>query len=151
MYNDLKQLYWWSGMKRDISEFVSRCLVCQQVKVEHQVPLGLLQPMMIPKWKCDRVTMDFLSGLLLSPKKKDAIWVVVDRLTKSAHFILIAEIVKLHGVPVSIISDRDLRLTSQLWKKFQEALCTRLNFSTAFHLQTDRKSERVIQVLEDML
>ncbi|KAA3487117.1 DNA/RNA polymerases superfamily protein [Gossypium australe] len=80
-YNDLKQLYWWSGMKRDISEFVLRCLICQQIKTKHQVPLGLLQP--------DRVIIDFVSGLPLSSKKKDAIWVVVDRLTKSAHFIQI--------------------------------------------------------------
>ncbi|KAA3487581.1 DNA/RNA polymerases superfamily protein [Gossypium australe] len=79
---------------------------------------------MIPKWKWDRVTMDFVSGLPLSPKKKDVIWVVVDRLTKSAHFIL---------------------------KKLQEALGTKLNFSTAFHPQTDGQTERVIQILEDML
>ncbi|KAA3473629.1 Retrotransposable element Tf2 [Gossypium australe] len=77
------------GMKRDISEFVSRCLVCQQVKVEHQVPSGLLQPVMIPECKWDTVTMDFVSGLPLPPIKKDAICVVVDRLTKSTHFFSI--------------------------------------------------------------
>ncbi|KAB2052134.1 hypothetical protein ES319_A12G098700v1 [Gossypium barbadense] len=134
-------------MKRDISEFVSRCLVCQQVKAKHQVPLGLLQPVMIPEWKWDSVTMDFVSGLPLSPKKKDAIWVVVDRLTKFAHFILvptdfsldrlvelyIVEIVRLHRVPASIILDRDLRFTSLFWKKLREALGTRLHFSTAFY------------------
>ncbi|KAA3466573.1 integrase [Gossypium australe] len=90
MYNDLKQLYWWSSMKRDISEFVSRYLVCQQVKVEHQVPLGLLQPVMIPEWKWDRVSMDFITGLPLSPKNKNAIWVVVDRLT--THFYSVCSI-----------------------------------------------------------
>ncbi|KAA3472669.1 DNA/RNA polymerases superfamily protein [Gossypium australe] len=74
MYNNLKQLYWWLGMKRDISEFVSRCLVCQQVKAEHQVPLGLLQSVLITEWQWDRVTMDFVSGLPLSLKKKDVIW-----------------------------------------------------------------------------
>ena len=87
MYNDLKQHYWWHGMKRDISDFVSKCLICQQVKAEHQVPSGLLQPIMIPEWKWDRVTMDFVSGLPLTPSKKDAIWVIVDRLTKLAHFV----------------------------------------------------------------
>ncbi|KAA3483733.1 integrase [Gossypium australe] len=152
-------------MKRDILEFVSRCLLCQQVKAEHQVPSGLLQPVMIPEWKWDRVTMDFVSGLHLSLKKKDVIWVVVDRLTKSAHFIpvrtdysldklvelYISEIVRLHGVPVSIISDKDPRFTLRFWKKLQEALGTRLNFSTAFHPQTDGQSERVIQILEDIL
>ena len=74
-------------MKRDVSEFVSKCLVCQQVKSEHQVSSGLLQPIMILEWKWDRVTMDFVSGLPLSSRKKDAIWIVVDRLTKSTHFI----------------------------------------------------------------
>ncbi|KAA3487724.1 integrase [Gossypium australe] len=87
MYNDLKQHYWCHGVKRDISDYVSKCLVCQQVKVEHQVPSGLLQPIIIPEWKWDRVTMDFVSGLPLTPSKKDSIWVIVDRLTKSAHFI----------------------------------------------------------------
>ncbi|KAA3470390.1 integrase [Gossypium australe] len=89
MYNDLKQFYWWQGMKRDISEFVSKCFICQQVKAEHQVPSSLLQPVMIPEWKWNRITMYFVSGSPLTPKKKDAIWVVVDRLTKFAHFILV--------------------------------------------------------------
>ena len=109
--------------------------------------------------------MDFVSGLPLTPSKKDAIWVVVDRLTKSAHFIpvridysldklaelYISQIVKLHGVPISIISDRDPRFTSRFWKKLQDALGTKLHFSTAFHPQTDGQSERIIQILEDML
>ncbi|KAG8473020.1 hypothetical protein CXB51_034916 [Gossypium anomalum] len=87
MYNDLKRQFWWPGMKRDIFDFVSKCLICQQVKAEHQVPSGLLQPIMIPEWKWDRVTMDFVYGLPLTQSKKDSIWVIVDRLTKSAHFI----------------------------------------------------------------
>ena len=74
-------------MRRNIFDFVSKCLICQQVKAEHQVPSRLLQPIMIPEWKWDRVTMDFVSGLPLTPSKKDAIWVVVDKLTKSAHFV----------------------------------------------------------------
>ncbi|KAL5836129.1 hypothetical protein ACOSQ4_015626 [Xanthoceras sorbifolium] len=165
MYRDLKMQYWWSGMKKEVIEFVNRCLTCQQVKAEHQVPSGLLQPIAIPEWKWDRITMDFVTGLPLTRSKHDAVWVIVDRLTKSAHFLpvrtdysldrlaelYIREIVRLHGVPVSIISDRDPRFTSRFWKKFQEALGTRLSFSTAFHPQTDGQSERVIQVLEDML
>ncbi|KAA3473896.1 integrase [Gossypium australe] len=137
MYNDLKQLYWWSGIKRDISKFVSRCLVCQQVKAEHQVPSGLLQPGMIPEWKWHRVTMDFVSALPLSLKKKDAIWfahfipVRTDYSLDKFAELYIFEIVRLHGVPVSIISDRDL--------------------STAFHPQIEGQSERVIKILEDML
>ena len=165
MYQDLKMHYWWPGMKRDIAEFVTKCLTCQRVKAEHQVPSGLLQPIAIPEWKWDRITMDFVTGLPLTPRKKDAIWVIVDKLTKSAHFLpirmdytlekyaelYIDEIVRLHGVPISIISDRDPRFTSRFWEKLHEALGTRLNFSTAFHPQTDGQSERVIQVLEDML
>ncbi|KAA3473438.1 DNA/RNA polymerases superfamily protein [Gossypium australe] len=120
---------------------------------------------MIPEWKWDRVTMDFVSGLPLSPKKKKVIWVVVDRLMKSAHFILvrtnysldrleelcISKIVRLHGVLISIISDKHPRFTSRFWKKLQEALGTELNFSTAFHPQTDGLTKRVIQIFEDML
>ncbi|KAG8493033.1 hypothetical protein CXB51_010398 [Gossypium anomalum] len=104
-------------------------------------------------------------GLPLTPGKKDAIWIIVDRLTKSAHFIpvrtdyslnklaelYIREIVRLHGIPLSIILDRDPRFTSRFWQKLQDALGTKLNFSTAFHPQTDGQSERIIQILEDML
>ncbi|KAA3488171.1 DNA/RNA polymerases superfamily protein [Gossypium australe] len=165
MYQDLKQHCWWIGMKRDISDFVPKCLVCQQFKVEHQVPSGLLQPILIPEWKWDRVTMDFVSGFPLTPRKKDVIWVVVDRLTKSAHLILvrsnysldrlaelyISDIVSLQGVPLSIVSDRDPRFTSRFWNKLQEALDTKLHFSTTFHPQPDGQFEWIIQILEDML
>ena len=109
--------------------------------------------------------MDFVVGLPSTGRKHDSVWVIVDRLTKSAHFLpvridysldklaelYIKEIVRLHGIPISIILDRDLRFTSRFWGKFQEALSTRLNFSTAFHPQTDGQLERVIQILEDML
>ncbi|KAL4346647.1 hypothetical protein GQ457_17G011550 [Hibiscus cannabinus] len=165
MYRNLKERYRWIGMKKDISDYVARCLTCQQVKAEHQHPSGLLQPIRIPEWKWERITMDFVTGLPLTPSKKDSVWVIVDRLTKSAHFIpvrtnypvdklaklYISEIVRLHGVPLSIISDRDPKLTSRFWRALQDALGTNLNFSTAFHPQTDGQSERVIQILEDML
>ena len=87
MYQDLKTSYWWSGMKRDVSEFVTKCMVCQKVKVEHQVPLGLLQPIRILEWKWDRITMNFVVGLPLTARKHDSVWVVVNRLTKSAQFL----------------------------------------------------------------
>ncbi|TYH22296.1 hypothetical protein ES288_A04G116400v1 [Gossypium darwinii] len=120
---------------------------------------------MIPEWKWDCMTLDFVTNLLITLRKKDAVGVIVDRLTKSAHFIpvcvdyslkkladfYVSEIVRLHGVPLSIVSDRDPGLTSRFWKKLQEALGTKLSFSTAFHLQTDGQSKRVIQILEDML
>ena len=125
MYQDMKQYYWWQGVKKDISEYVSKCLTCQQVKVEHQVPSSLLNPLSIPQWKWDNITMDFVSGFPLTQRKHDAVWVIVDRLTKSAHFLPIRldysmdclvdlyvnEIVKLHGIPLSIVSDRDPRFT----------------------------------------
>ena len=131
MYQDLKVSFWWSGMKRDVSEFVTKCMVCQKVKAEHQVPLGLLQPIRILEWKWDRITMDFMVGLPLIGRKHGSVWVVVYRLTKSAHFLLVRtdysldkpvelyinEIVRLHGIPISIISNRDLRFTSRFWGK----------------------------------
>ena len=109
--------------------------------------------------------MDFVVGLPVIGRKQDSVWFMVDRLTKSAHFLpvrtdysldklvdlYIREIVQLHGIPISIILDRDPRFTSRFWGKLQETLGTRLNFSTTFHPQTDGQSKRVIQVLEDML
>jgi len=87
MYRDLKLSFWWKRMKVDISKYVASCGVCQQVKAEHKRPAGLLQPLEIPEWKWEHITMDFVVGLPRTPRGKDAIWVVVDRLTKSAHFI----------------------------------------------------------------
>nr|GEZ43551.1 putative reverse transcriptase domain-containing protein [Tanacetum cinerariifolium] len=87
MYHDLKQYFWWSGMKRDVATFVARCLICQQVKIEHQRASGLLQQLDIPVWKWDEISMDFVTGLPQTQRRHDAIWVVVDRLTKSAHFL----------------------------------------------------------------
>nr|GFC01978.1 retrotransposon protein, putative, Ty3-gypsy subclass [Tanacetum cinerariifolium] len=87
MYHDLKQHFWWSGMKGDVATFLSRCLICQQVKIEHQQVSGLLQPLDIPVCKWDEISMDFVTGLPRTQRRHDAIWVVVDRLTKSAHFL----------------------------------------------------------------
>ncbi|TYK23510.1 retrotransposon protein, putative, Ty3-gypsy subclass [Cucumis melo var. makuwa] len=131
MYQDLRSVYWWRNMKREVTDFVSRCLVCQQVKAPRQRPTGLLQPLSVPGWKWESV------------------------LTKSAHFIpgkstytaskwgqlYLTEIVRLYGVPVSIVSDRDARFTSKFWKGLQLALGTRLDFSTAFHSQTNGQTE----------
>ena len=165
MYLTLMTQFWWPKMKKDIADFVAKCFTCQQVKIEHQAPAGKLQSLPISEWKWERITMDFVIGLPKTTKKNDAIWVVVDRLTKSAHFLPIRwgctlehlakkyvdEIVRLHGVPVSIVSDRDPRFTSRFWESLQRALGTKLHFSTAFHPQTDGQSERTIQTLEDML
>ncbi|KAJ4704868.1 Retrotransposon protein, putative, Ty3-gypsy subclass [Melia azedarach] len=110
MYRNLREHYWWQGMKRKIAEFVSRCLICQQIKAKHQRPAGLSQPLSIPKWKWEHITMDFVMGL-----------------------------------------PRILDFTSRFWPSLQYAMGTKLNFSTAFHPQTDGQSERTIQTLEDML
>ena len=148
-------------MKRDVTEYVSKCLTCQQVKVEHQVPTGLLIPLPIPQWKWDNITMDFASSLPLTQHKHDSVWVIFDKFTKFTHIIpvrmdysmdrlaelYVKEIVRLHGIPLSIVSNRDPRFTSRFWKELQSTLDTRLNFSTTFNGQ----SERLIQVLEDML
>ena len=121
MYHDLKRTFWWEGMKRDVGEYVSKCMVCQQVKAEHQRPSGLLKSLEIPEWKWECISMDFVDGLPRSKKGNESIWVIVDRLTKSAHFISVSvhraadklaqlyirEIVRLHGTPVSIVSDWD--------------------------------------------
>ncbi|KAL0409810.1 UNVERIFIED_CONTAM: Transposon Ty3-I Gag-Pol polyprotein [Sesamum radiatum] len=140
-------------------------MVCQQVKAEHQRPAGLLQPLPIPEWKWESITMDFVTGFPTTTKGRNAIWVVIDHLTKSAHFIsikkawpvtklaetYIKKIVKLHGVPINIISDRDPRFTSRLWQRVQDHFGSKLQFSTASHPQTDGQSERTILILEDML
>ncbi|GJV20755.1 retrotransposon protein, putative, ty3-gypsy subclass [Tanacetum coccineum] len=161
-YRDLKHTFV-DGMKQDVATFVSKCMTCQQVKIEHQRASGLLQPLEIPVWKWDEISMDFVTGLPTTQKRHDAIWVVVDRLTKSAHFLPIRknygisklaeifrqEIVRLHGTPTSIVSDRDLKFTSRFWKGLQKAWGTRLKFSTTFHPQTDGQSERTIQTYED--
>ncbi|GJS02200.1 putative reverse transcriptase domain-containing protein [Tanacetum coccineum] len=165
MYQDVKKLYWWPNMKADIATYVSKCLTCARVKAEHQRPSGLLVQPAIPEWKWDNITMDFITKLPKSSQGFDTIWVIVDRLTKSAHFLPIREndpldklarlylnrIVARHGIPVSIICDRDGRFTSNFWKSFQKALGTDISMSTAYHPETDGQSERTIQTLEDML
>ncbi|KAJ8754603.1 hypothetical protein K2173_010694 [Erythroxylum novogranatense] len=120
MYHDVKGIYWWPGMKKDVAQFVSTCLTCQPVKFEHQKPIGLLQELSLP-----------------------------DAAQLAQLYVDI--IVKYHGVPVSIVSDRGTQFTSRFWHKLQEAMGTQLDFSTAFHPQTDGQSERTIQTLEDML
>ncbi|GJX28749.1 putative reverse transcriptase domain-containing protein [Tanacetum coccineum] len=165
MYQDLKLLYWWPNMKADIATYVSKCLTCAKVKAEHQKPSGLLQQPEITIWKWERITMDFMSGLPRTPSGYATIWVIVDRLTKSAHFLpmkktdtmekltqlYLKEVVCRHGVPILIISDRDSHFTSSLWKTLQKALGTNLDMSTAYHPQMDGQSKRNIQTLKDML
>ncbi|GKE96775.1 putative reverse transcriptase domain-containing protein [Tanacetum coccineum] len=165
MYHDLRDMYWWPGMKSDITTYVSKCLTCAKVKAEHQRSSDLLQQPEIPEWKWDKITMDFITKLPRSKSGHDSIWVIVNRLTELAHFLAtredysieklarlyIKEVVARHGVPMSIISDRYGWFTSHFWQTLQKALGTRLDMSTAYHPQTDGQSERTILTLEDML
>ncbi|GJW45046.1 reverse transcriptase domain-containing protein [Tanacetum coccineum] len=162
-------------MKAIITEYVGKCLTCSKVKAECQKPSGLLVQPEIPMWKWERITMDFIIKLPKTtnfvtklPKTSnghDTIWVIVDRLTKSAHFIpiretysmktltrlYIKEIVSRHRVSISIISDRDSHFTFRFWQSIQNALGTQLDMSTTYHPEIDGQSERTIQTLEDML
>ena len=165
MYKDLRRSFWGRHLRRDVAIYVSRCFTCQQVKIEHQRPAGVLQPLPVPEWKWAEISMDFVVGLPRRKSGNDSIWVIMDRLTKSAHFIpvkttftaerlariFIQEIVRLHGVAESIVSDRGSTFTSRFWRSFQEAMGTGLDYSSPFHPQTDGQTERVNQVLEDML
>ncbi|GKD72377.1 putative reverse transcriptase domain-containing protein [Tanacetum coccineum] len=163
--NGRSWLLCYGDLRTDIATYVSKCLTCAKVKAEHQRPSGLLVQPEIPQWKWDNITMDFVTKLPKSSQGYDTIWVIVDRLTKSAIFtpmretdsmeklarMYLKEVVTRHGIPVSIICDRDPRFASNFWRSLQKALGTNLDMSTAYHPQTDGQSERTIQTLEDML
>nr|GEY81344.1 putative reverse transcriptase domain-containing protein [Tanacetum cinerariifolium] len=152
-------------MKKDVVVYVSKCLTYLKVKTEHQRPSGLLQQPKILEWKWEMIAMDFVTKLPWTSSGHDTIWVIVDRLTKSAHFLpmredykmdrlarlYLNEIVARHSVAILIISNHDSRFTSRFWQSMQEALGTRLDMSTAYHPQIDGQSERAIQTLKDML
>src|SRR5713226_7379913 len=138
-------------MKKDMAEYISRCMKCQHVKVEHQHPAGLLQPLPILEWKWEVISTDFITGLPMTWRQHDSIMVVVDKLTKAAHFIpvksthktddiakiFMKEIFKLHGLLKVIVSDRDVKFTSNFWKGLFADLGTKLYFSTVYHPQTN--------------
>ncbi|GKA91206.1 putative reverse transcriptase domain-containing protein [Tanacetum coccineum] len=164
MYQDLKKLYWWPNMKAEIATYVGKCLTYARVKAECQKPSRFLVQPVIPVWKWENITIDFVTKLPKTSSGQNAIWVIVDRLTKSAHFLpmkeidsmekltrqYLKEVVSRHEVPVSIISDRDIKFTSHL-AIAKKALGTQLDMSTAYHPPTDGQSERTVQTLEDML
>ena len=138
-------------MKQDVAQFVAKCMTCQLVKAEHQRPAGQLQPLPIPEWKWETISMDFITGLPRTKKGNDSIMVVVDKLSKAAHFIhvqttykavqiahlFMQNVLRLHGLPKVIISDRDVKFTSTCWRTLFAELGTQLNFSTTYHPQTD--------------
>ena len=144
MYRDLREVYQWNVMKRDIEEFVSKCPNCQQVKVEHQKPGGMTQEIDIPTWKWDVINMDFITGIPCTHRQNDSLWVIVDRMTQSSYFLAVKttdsaedyaklyinDIVRLHGVPLSIISNRGPQFISHFWKSFKKGLGTQVNLNT---------------------
>jgi hypothetical protein len=161
----VKSHYFWPGMKREIIEHIARCIECQKVKAEHRHPAGLLQPLPIPKWKWEVVTMDFIIGFPRTSKQHDSIMVLVDKITKYAHFIplktthkaadvddiFLKEVARLHEIPKMILSDRDSKLTSNFWKGLFKGFRMNLNFSTTYHPKFDGQTERVNRGIEDML
>ncbi|WVZ76278.1 LOW QUALITY PROTEIN: hypothetical protein U9M48_024265 [Paspalum notatum var. saurae] len=162
MYQDLKRSF---GGLREIAKYVSECDVCQRIKADHLKPAGMLQPLEVPAWKWENIHMDFIVGLPPTQKGYDSIWVVIDRFTKAAHFLpikttyrakqyaelYISRIVAVHGVPLTITSDRGSLFVSRFWEHLQTALGTTLIHNSAYHPQTSGQAERVNQILEDML
>nr|GEW14441.1 reverse transcriptase domain-containing protein [Tanacetum cinerariifolium] len=155
----MKKLYWWPNMKADIAAYVSKCLSCAKVKAKHQNPSGMLVQPEIPAWKWDNITMDFVTKLHKSSQGYDTIWVIFDRLTKSAIFtsiretdsmdklarIYLKEVVTRHGIPVSIISDRDLRFASNFWRSLQNTLAQILGPELI-----QETTEKIVQIKQRM-
>ncbi|WVZ97272.1 hypothetical protein U9M48_042821 [Paspalum notatum var. saurae] len=157
MYQDLKQKFWWTRMKREIAMYVSECNVCQRIKVDHLRPVGMLQPLTILAWKWEDVHIDFIVRLPRTQKGYDSIWVIVDRLTKSAHFLRVktcytaAKYAELYMSRILSLHDRGSLFVSRFWEQLQVALGTNLIRSSAYRPQTSGQVERVNQILEDML
>lgn len=160
-FQRIRANFYWKGMRSRIKEFIKECEVCQRHKVESLTPRGLLQPLSIPEKIWEDISMDFIDGLP-SSRGKSTIFVVVDRLSKYAHFMALSHpytavsiaqiffenIFKLHGMPKSIVCDRDPAFTSQFWIELFRLHGTSFNFSSAYHPQTDGQTEVVNRTLE---
>ena len=156
MYVDMKKLFFWVGMKCDVVHFITKCLECQQVKVDHHHPEGLLQPHDVPMSKWEVISMDFVVGFPLTSHRHNVILMIVDKLTKSAHFIsvrdtydvndvacmFVSQVIHFHGIPKNIILDTDSRFTCRFWTSLQLILGTQLNLSTTYHPKINGKTER---------
>jgi hypothetical protein len=152
-------------MKRETARYVSECDTCRKVKADYMRSRGLLQLLSISDWKWDDISMDFIVHLPLTAHKFDLIWVIADRLTKSTHFIpvhtkyrvekyaeiYIARVLCLHGVPKMIISDRGSQFVARFWEQLHTSLGTHLIHSSTYQPQMNGQTERVNQILEDML
>jgi hypothetical protein len=160
-----KRRFYWPGMDQEIRRYVSSCDACQRNKPSQQAPMGLLQPLPIPKYPWQQVSMDLITQLPRTRSGHDAIVVFVDKLTKMVHYaatttnvtapqlahIFLEQVVRHHGLPSSILSDRDPRFTGNFWRTLWKCLGTQLTMSTAFHPQTDGQTERANRTLEEML
>ena len=160
----LEYQFYWPSLKRDVSKIVSRCLTCSKAKMTKQTT-GLYAPLLVPLCPRDDVSLDFVLGLPRTSHRHDSIMVVVDRFSKMAHFVpcsktadasrvatlFFNEIVRLHGLPSSMVSDRDVRFTSYFWKTFWHLMGTQLQFSSAYHPQTDGQTEVVNRSLGNLL
>jgi hypothetical protein len=147
MYHDLKQHYWWTKMEIEIARYMARCDTCRRVKAIHMKAAGPLQYLPIPTWKWEDISMDFIVGLPRTTKGYDSIWVIIDGLTKIAHFLparvkytvatyvelYIARILSLHGVPKTIVLDRGPQFVSKFWEALHKSLGTKLLHSSAYH------------------
>jgi hypothetical protein len=165
MYQDLKQHYWWTKMKIEIARYMARCDTCRRVKAMHMKTAGPLQSLPIPTWKWEDISMDFIVGLPKTTKGFNSVWVIIDRLTKITHFLPvkvkytvatyaelnIAPILSLHGIPKTIVSDHGPQFVSKFWEELHKSLGTKLLHSLAYHPQTSGQTERVNQILEDLL
>lgn len=161
----VKRRFYWPRMDEDIVQYVRSCDACQRNKPSHQAKIGLLQPLPIPERPWQQVSLDLITQLPRSKRGFDAIVVFVDKLTKMVHYapttttvtapqlsdIFMREVCRLHGVPQSLLSDRDPRFTAHFWRALWEQLGTKLTMSTAFHPQTDGQTERANRTLEEML
>jgi hypothetical protein len=165
MYQDLKQHYWWTKMKIEIARYVAKCDTCRHVKAIHMKAAGPLQSLPIPTWKWEDISMDFIEGLPKTAKGFESIWVIIDWLTKTTHFLpvkvkysvvtytehYIARILSSHGVPKMIVSDRGPQFVSKFWEELHKSLGTKLLHSLAYHPQTSGQTESINQILEDMV
>ena len=159
------RLFDWPGLRQDVRQYVTTCVGCQANKPSNQLPIGLLQPLPIPTRRWETVTLDLITQLPVSQQQNDAIIVFVDKLSKMVHYapcktaisapevaqIFFKQIVRHHGVPNNIVSDRDPRFMSAFWQALWKELGSKLKMSTSYHPQTDGQTERSNRTLEDML
>jgi hypothetical protein len=155
MYQDLKKNFWWTRMRREITKYVCECDTCRRVKANHLRSIRNLQSLSIAEWKWENICMDFIVGLPRTSRGYNLIWVIMDRLMKSTHFIPVSTTYRVrqyaelymshnvcyHGIPKTIISDRGSIFVARFWEQLHECLDTHLIRSSAYHPQTDRQTK----------